>query len=581
MPKSTDYLQQIIVRFALDEGFMQALAFRPEGPRQGREHKEEVVGVTGRGATRMIRALRLGWLLGVVLGAALAFPVLASAAQTFAVTSPDGFPAGGHPTYTTTIGLDTSAGGPTSETVTLAPGVLASLAAAPQCLTGSPQYTSTCQIGTGSATTTVGLPLTLTAYLVPPPSGADVAGIDLVTNAPGNPTTHAAVDLVQTASGNVSSVIKADLASLGTVGQFLSSISLTIDGTLANGQPFTRMPTNCSPGSSSVTVTYANGNTEASNASPDFAPTGCSSLRYAPILTASVVKDAHDGGVRVVTTVSQAAVEAAGARQTLTLPFPALAPNQGSLSIQNTGTAVGTAVATSPLLPTPLTGQAFLTGSGPFTPTLTLQFPAPNKLTLIGTVDLNGHSVTFSGLPDVPQTSLVVTLFGGPHALQAATCAPPGGTLAGTFTGQNGKTVVDKVPLTVSGCPSAPSISHTSLSALTSGRPTLRFRLTRGSDAPNLKSFVVTPSHGLSFNPKKLSKGVSISAARTLKLTGGRLTVTLKHAVATVTVTIKGPALVESKQLTKQVRSHAVGRQNVRITVTDALGSSSSFAVLG
>ena len=285
----------------------------------------------------------------------------------------------GTPTYTTTIGLDTSAGGPTSETVTLAPGVLASLAAAPGCLSGSPQYTSSCQIGSGNATVTAGVPLTLTAYLVPPPSNADVAGIDLMTNAPGNPTTHAAVDLVQTATGNVASVIRADLSSLGTVGQFLSSISLTIDGTLANGQPFTRMPTDCSPGSSSVTVGYANGSKETTTASPDFAPSGCSSLPYAPILSAAVVKDTHDTGVKVVTAVSQTANEAAGAGQILALPWPALSPNEGSLSLQNTATAVGTAVATSPLLPEPLTGLAFLTGSGPFTPTLTLQFPRPTS----------------------------------------------------------------------------------------------------------------------------------------------------------------------------------------------------------
>lgn len=529
----------------------------------------------------MARGFRAAWVPAAAVGIVLALPAIASAAQTFAVTSQsNGFPAGGHPTYTTTVNLDTSAGGPTSETVTLSPGVLASLAAAPNCLKGSAQHTAACQIGTGSATTTVGLPLSITAYLAPPPNGStDVAGIDLVTNAPGNPTTHAAVDLVQTASGNVSSVIKADLSSLGSVGQFVSSIGLTINGTLANGQPFTRMPTNCSPGPSSVTVGYANGSKETTSASPDFAITGCSSLPYAPVLTASVVKDARDAGVQVVTTVTQAANEAAGAGQVLTLPFPALAPNQGSLSVQNTGIAVGTAVATSPLIPAPLVGQAFLTGSGPFTPTLTLQFPAPNKLTLTGTVSLNNHSVTFSGLPDVPQTSLVVTLFGGAHALQSATCGPPRGILRATFTGQNGSIVTDRVPVTVSGCPSAPSISRTSFSGLTSGKPTLQFRLARGSDAPNLKSFVVALPRGVSFNSKKLGRGVSVTGAHTQKLVGGQLSVTLKQAAAAVSVTIKGPALVETKKLAKQLRTHAIGRQSARITVTDALGAPSSFSV--
>ncbi|HUE26012.1 MAG TPA: hypothetical protein VMP89_04510 [Solirubrobacteraceae bacterium] len=543
------------------------------------------MGLRSKNAIRTTLGVRLGWVLTLALGTALAFPAFAMAAQTFAVSAANGgaptFQAGSNPSYTETVGLDTSAGGPTFETITGTPGVLASLAAAPDCLKMTPpaNETSACQIGTGSATLTVGVPLSITAYLGAPPSATDVAGIDLVTNAPGNPTTQAAVDLVQTPSGNVQSVINADLSSLGTTGQFISSISTTIDGTLANGKPFTRMPTNCSPGPSSVTVTYANGSKETTNASPDFHITGCSALPYAPVLSASVVKDPHDAGVSVVTTVTQAANEAAGAGQVLTLPWPALAPNLNSLSLQNTSVVVGSAVATSPLTPAPLTGQAYLTGSGPFAPTLTLRFPAPNKLTLTGTVNLSNHSVTFSGLPDVPQTSLVVTLFGGPKALQSASCAPPGGTAIGAFTGQNGATVVDRVPLTVSGCPSAPSISRTSLSGLASGKPVLRFKLARGSDAPNLKSFVVALPGGLAFNAKKLGKGISITAAHSVRLSGGNLTVTLKRAVANVSATIRGPALVESKQLRRQSRTHSARRKTVQITLSDADGSSSGFVV--
>lgn len=519
--------------------------------------------------------------MALVLGAMLAFPALASAAQSFAVTSQDGFPAGGHPTYTTTIGLDTSAGGPLSETVTLAPGVLASLAAAPQCLQPPAQYSSTCQIGNGSATTTTGVPLTLNAYLVPPPTSADVAGIDLVTNAPGNPTTHAAVDLVQTASGNVSSVIKADLSSLGAVGQFLSSISLTIDGTLANGQPFTRMPTNCSPGPSSVTVAYANGSKETSTASPDFAPTGCGALPFAPQLTASAVKDAHDSGAKVVTTETQAPGEAAGSSTTLALPWPTLASNLAALAIQNTSTPIGTAVTTSPLLTTPLSGNAYLTG-GPFTPTLTLRFLPPSQLTLVGTVSLTSHSVTFSNLPDVPQSSLVVTLFGGVDAAETASCAPPGGILHGSFTGQNGASATVALPLTVSGCPATPkppTVSGASQSGLAAGKPVVRFKLTSGSGAPKLKSFTVSLSGGLKFVAKKLAHGVSVTGTHTLRLTGGTLTVTLKRAAGSVAVKITSSALSETSQLRQQARKHKSKLVKLHISITDAAGSTTTRTV--
>jgi hypothetical protein len=40
MPKSMDYLQEIVVQFPLDAGFMQALAFPDPGPRLGCQREE-------------------------------------------------------------------------------------------------------------------------------------------------------------------------------------------------------------------------------------------------------------------------------------------------------------------------------------------------------------------------------------------------------------------------------------------------------------------------------------------------------------------------------------------------------------
>ena len=532
--------------------------------------------------------MRRIWLVALVLAAPLTFPALASAAQSFAVSAANGgapnFPAGSDPSYTTTENLDSGHMGPGKVTIKSAAGVLASLAANPSCLTGSAQYAPACQIGTGSASAG-GLPvISTTAYLAPPPpqpSGSPpcAAGIDLVSN-PGNSVTHVCVTLQQTASGNVQSVLNFDLSGLGTVGSTLTQLSLTVSGTL-NNKPFTRMPTNCSvTDHSTLKITYIDGTTETSTASPDFTPTGCDQLPFNPSLSASAVKDPHDPGVMVVTTQTQALGEAAGESTTLQLPWPALTANTNSLSIQNTNTAVGTAVATSPLQPTPLTGNAYLTGAGPFTPTLTLKFPALG-LTLVGTVDLNAHTVTFSNLPDVPQTSLVVTLFGGTNAAESTTCAPPGGIAHGTFTGQNGKAVSVSTPLTISGCPSAPSISHATLSGLASGKPALRFKLTRGSDAPSLKSIAVSLPGGLSFNRKKLAKGVSVGARHTLRLQGGTLVITLNPPAVSASVAISSSALVESKQLQKQERRHAVAAKHVQITVADADGSSHSFVASG
>ena len=390
-----------------------------------------------------------------------ATPALAAAAQSFTVTSPTGFPAGGHPTYTTGINLDTSAGSPGKVGITLAPGVLASVSANPGCVKGAPQYTSTCQIGTGSATALGLVKIPLNAYLVKPPSSGDLVGIDLVTST--NMVTHAGAALVQTAGSKVSTVLHLDLASLNGLQGAITSMSLTVDGTL-QGKPFTRMPTNCSPGSSKLTITYAN-KTETSTASPDFKPTGCASLPFHPKLTGSAVQDLHDAGAAVTTTVTQGADEAASSSTTLLLPWPTLAPNFSSLGLENKPIPVGSASTATPLLPTPLVGKVYFTGT-PTAPTLTLRFPPPAVLTLVGSVSLAQHSVVFSDIPDVPVTNLTVALFGGPKALLAGACNSPTGTLGGAFGGQNGLKATASLPITLANCPatkpSAPKLTHVS-----------------------------------------------------------------------------------------------------------------------
>ena len=62
--------------------------------------------------------------------------------------------------------------------------LLASLAANPSCVK-TVQYTAACKMWTGSASTSLGAGLGLTAYLVPPPNpSTDAAGIDLLTGPP-------------------------------------------------------------------------------------------------------------------------------------------------------------------------------------------------------------------------------------------------------------------------------------------------------------------------------------------------------------------------------------------------------------
>ncbi len=185
-------------------------------------------------------------------------------------------------------------------------------------------------------------------------------------------------------------------------------------------------------------------------ASAPLAATNCGALPYAPKFAVTAAKDSADSGAKVVTKITQAADEATSRTVVLTLPPKVLTPNvtavlTGGILCTSPSLAgcktVGSASATSPLYPKTLTGKTYLTGS--FTsPAITIVFPAPFALTLNGSVDLATNSTTFKQLPDIPLTALQVTLSGGPDAVFATTCAASSGTATSTLTTQNGDRTV-------------------------------------------------------------------------------------------------------------------------------------------
>ena len=83
------------------------------------------------------------------------------------------------------------------------------------------------------------------------------------------------------------------------------------------------MPSNCSPGPSSLTVTYEREIRDLQRVA------GLQDHRLlrpplrSRVLSAAIVKDAHDSGTSVTTTITQNADEASTSAQALTLPFPA------------------------------------------------------------------------------------------------------------------------------------------------------------------------------------------------------------------------------------------------------------------
>ncbi len=332
--------------------------------------------------------------------------------------------------------------------------------------------------------------------------------------------------------------------------------------------------------------------------------TGCTGLPYAPVLTASVTKDAKDQGGELNVGIAQGATESANQSITLGLG-KALTPNIDTdvpcLTGSGSGCNIGTAAATSPLLPSVALAAGSVTLSGTaITPNITIAFPAPFALTINGTVSLTNNTVTFSNIPDVPLTDLTLTVTGpnGQKAFNVAGCAPR--NLTGSFTDQGGTSITSSAAIKFVNCAARPTASG-SLSGLAAGHPKLRFKATHGKGGPNIASVAIGLPTGLKFarsafithktcvtkNGKKkcttttLITGLGVSGAKvkSVALRSGKLVITLKKAAGSVTANLTGPVLVESKPLQTRVKRHKVKTLTVTLDVTDAKHTASSVAL--
>jgi hypothetical protein len=406
----------------------------------------------------------------------------------------------------------------------------------------------------------------------------------------------------------------------------VKSLTLDIDGTAAaasggtSSTPFTRLPTSCAgPATTSLVVdTYAG--TADGTGTSSFTPTGCSSLPFAPTLSASSTRDPGDLGASLTTTVSQPDGQAAAASIALAVPTATLAPDVLDAAT-SFGDVVGSATAVTPLLSSPLVGTVTLTGDIA-APTLTIAIPRPVPLTLVGSLVLPTDTtpfteVTFSGLPDVPLSSLTVQIDGGADPLWATTCGQPNGMINGTFTGQNGGPPVGagaklamtgcplppeevfapvipssgrpttttpttatgpgKSPIKTSKRPKPPHLSDGSLSGLSSGHAKLRFTLSAGSS--KLRSFTVELPAGLAFDAKTYRRGVSVSGTKihSLKLSHGGLLVSLRPAASHLRVTVSADAINEVAALRSRVIARKVKKLSVTVVADEANGHNASL----
>jgi hypothetical protein len=507
------------------------------------------------------RAL-LGLVAAAAAWAALPATALADFTPSLSLDQTAGTTAGSSPA----IGFDekfASSTGDTVKSVTLAlpPGLLPNESIAGGACLRSSTPIPACQVGSGTITLVGGGSQSITADIVKPPNPADVAGLAVVTDTGGQLTG----DVTLGAAG--ATVTFANLA-------FITETNVSLTGL--------RMPSSCPSPAADVTMTAVSQAGTSATATAPLTVTGCSGLPYAPTLAVSEAKDATDDGATLGLETTQAANEAASKAIVLKLPSDLgvnLAADGRCLTRAGRGCVVGTATATSPLAPMKLTGTVTL-GRSEMGPAITVSFPAPFAITLLGDVNLTTGTVTINHVPDVPLTDLKLTITGANgHKAFTTSCTPSRTT--GTFTSQSGVTKIVSAKATLTNCAGGPTASGAA-SGLPTGHPKLRIKVSRGQGAARIASVAVALPAGLKFARSRITttpiKGLAVSGAsvKSVALKGGKLVLTFKKGARSLTVKVNGPILTETGSLQRGVKERKVNSVTLTLEVTDAKHTTTS-----
>jgi hypothetical protein len=550
----------------------------------------------------------------VVLAGLMGFVPAASASVTasMSVTSSTPVAAGSNGS----LGLDlkftpsSSAGvyndSPKSVTLDLPPGVLANASIDNgNCLKTFDITDTTCQIGSGTVTAyaygAIPVPTPVNFFLVPPPAAGDLAGLAVATTQGDQVGTTNAI--VIRPSGDPNGVgVTLDLSLPNSIaGQpvDITDISSTFSSV--------RFPATCPSTAANVSLSATSYNAPSTpvTASAPLAVTGCGALPYNPQYSLTAVKDAHDKAVAISTTITQTAAESPNGTVQLTFPRSSMAGALTGLanlcSSVSSGTCkpVGSVTAASPDYPTPLTGNAYLTGTLKGL-SLTIVFPAPFPLTLVGAVDLTTNTTTFSGLPDIPLTNLTVALNGGSAGLFDTNCGTPTNVSTSTLTDQNGdKTASPSAHFTIQGCGSSssgsgsssgsrsrPRVSATRISGLIRRRPSLRFTV-HAARHTKLRQVTVELPKGLSFRSHKVHRvrrilgGLTVKGARlrSERIRRGHLVLTFRHPVRSARVTVTSKGLRESAALHRRAVHKNLKRLRLTVLVRTSSGKRGTLHV--
>ena len=310
----------------------------------------------------------------------------------------------------------------------------------------------------------------------------------------------------------------------------ITSQTLTLFGEI-DGKGFMRNPTSCKE--HAVRFDATDHTDEIATGQATFTTTGCDQLAFDPRLTATVGSPGHTESATkppLTTVIRQNENEAGLKRAAVILPEGVTADStllgnrcptpRFQASQCPPSTIIGRAIAQTPLLNSPLSGQVSivepLTPGG--LPNLGVDLKGPLPLQLRGNFVLSpGPGNVFEGLPDTPITRFQLDFDADKLVLtQRDLCQPPPPVLHADFEGHNGRKLSKDVAAGVEGCGAG------------AAKPTAKVKLRPSkSKHPRMKVKVKAGISGLKkINlklPKKLRFGKGKKFKRGAKVSDGEL----------------------------------------------------------
>lgn len=369
------------------------------------------------------------------------------------------------------------------------------------------------------------------------------------------------------------------------------TVNLNKPGVLLN-------PTDCSPLSLTGSLTSALGDT--ASASAPFQATGCDRLPFAPKITAIAGGKGNTAkGKRPVlrAIVEQPIEQARLASTTVTLPTGlgvalgkavCLAP-QADAGTCPANSQVGTASASTPLLPAPLSGPVYLIQvPGSPLPGVFVQLDGLVNLSLRGkvTTGRGGALVNrFDGIPDVPISRFELDFTGGRNGTLVTSrdlCRGKVRKLSASFIGHNGATFKRSAPVGIQGCK---PIITASLRHARSAKPKLlmSFREPAMSTAISGLRLRLPPTLR---GKRHAHKGVHVVAGKrhlgrkSFSLTGRTLVLKkLPRGTHVLKVSLSSGAIKARKSLRQRTRRGKKPALKLSIQSTDSAGTKSNFRV--